>query len=80
MGAASEVAHACSDLDGRIMRCVGAQRSSGDAAPLRHERAREIAQLMVVDCLFTGVAQAHYEHSIAALRRTRDAISQRSAH
>jgi len=38
-----------------------------------------IAQLMVVDCLFTGVAQARYEESIAALRRTRDAISLRTA-
>lgn len=37
-----------------------------------------IAQLMVVDCLFTGVAQARYEQSVAALRRTRDAISQRT--
>ncbi|WP_347756484.1 MurR/RpiR family transcriptional regulator [Agrococcus sp. ProA11] len=38
-----------------------------------------IAQLMVVDCLFTGVAQARYDESISALRRTRDAISQRAA-
>lgn len=38
-----------------------------------------IAQLMVVDCLFTGVAQARYEESVAALRRTRDAISQRAS-
>lgn len=38
-----------------------------------------IAQLMVVDCLFTGVAQARYEASIAALRKTREAISQRTS-
>lgn len=37
-----------------------------------------IAQLMVVDCLFTGVAQARYEQSIAALRKTREVISQRT--
>ncbi|WP_404311578.1 MurR/RpiR family transcriptional regulator [Agrococcus terreus] len=38
-----------------------------------------IAQLMVVDCLFTGVAQARYEESVSAVRRTRDAISQRAS-
>jgi DNA-binding MurR/RpiR family transcriptional regulator len=29
-----------------------------------------IAQFMVVDCLFTGVAQASYDASMEALRRT----------
>ncbi len=29
-----------------------------------------IAQLMVVDCLFTGVAQASYDESMRALRDT----------
>lgn len=33
-----------------------------------------IAQLMVVDCLFTAVAQANYERSIAALRDTYAAV------
>lgn len=31
-----------------------------------------IAQLVVVDCLFLGVAQRRYEHTIDALRRTLD--------
>lgn len=35
-----------------------------------------IAQLMIVDCLFIGVAQANYEASVAALRRTYAAVSQ----
>jgi DNA-binding MurR/RpiR family transcriptional regulator len=33
-----------------------------------------IAQLMVVDCLFTGVAQASYDRSMAALAQTYSAI------
>lgn len=33
-----------------------------------------IAQLMIVDCLFIGVAQANYEESMAALRRTYAAV------
>lgn len=37
-----------------------------------------IAQLMVVDCLFTGVAQASYDHSIAALDRSYAAIVENS--
>jgi len=39
-----------------------------------------IAQLMVADCLFIGVAQANYETSVAALRRSYAAVSQRSPH
>ncbi|WAC65385.1 MurR/RpiR family transcriptional regulator [Agrococcus sp. SL85] len=38
-----------------------------------------IAQLMVVDCLFTGVAQARYDDSVAALRKTREAVDQRAS-
>lgn len=37
-----------------------------------------IAQLMVVDCLFVGVAQAGYDDSVAALRKTYRAVSDRS--
>jgi len=37
-----------------------------------------IAQLMVVDCLFTAVAQASYDDSIAALRRTYEAVQSRN--
>lgn len=33
-----------------------------------------IAQLMVIDCLFTGVAQASYDQSIDALRQTYAAV------
>lgn len=36
-----------------------------------------IAQLMVVDCLFIGVAQVDYEASTAALQRTFDAVRER---
>lgn len=38
-----------------------------------------IAQLMVADCLFIGVAQADYERSVSALRKTYAAVSQRSS-
>lgn len=41
-----------------------------------------IAQLMVVDCLFTGVAQASYDESMTALRNTyavvRDRVARRA--
>ncbi|MGH8875743.1 MAG: MurR/RpiR family transcriptional regulator [Stackebrandtia sp.] len=37
-----------------------------------------IAQLMVVDCLFTGVARASYDTSIASLRKTYEAVHDRS--
>ncbi len=33
-----------------------------------------IAQLTVVDCLFIGVAQASYDHSVAALQQTYQAV------
>lgn len=36
-----------------------------------------IAQLMIVDCLFTGIAQSSYEASIEALRRTYLAVNER---
>lgn len=36
-----------------------------------------LAQLMVVDCLFMGLAQAHYEESLAALRATYQVIHRR---
>ncbi|MEU8247793.1 MurR/RpiR family transcriptional regulator [Nonomuraea sp. NPDC048916] len=36
-----------------------------------------IAQLMVVDCLFTGVAQASYDESMAALRNTYTVVHDR---
>jgi DNA-binding MurR/RpiR family transcriptional regulator len=38
-----------------------------------------IAQLMVVDCLFTAVAQASFEDSMTALRKTYSAIHGKSA-
>ncbi len=38
-----------------------------------------IAQLMVVDCLFTGIVQASYERSTAALTRTYSAIVESGA-
>lgn len=37
--------------------------------------ASRIAQLTVVDCLFTGVAQRNMEQSMSALDATRDAVS-----
>ncbi|NUP81129.1 MAG: MurR/RpiR family transcriptional regulator [Nonomuraea sp.] len=37
-----------------------------------------IAQLMVVDCLFTGVAQASYDESMAALRNTYAVVHDRT--
>lgn len=37
-----------------------------------------IAQLMVVDCLFTGVAQASYDASMEALRNTYRVVHERS--
>ncbi len=37
-----------------------------------------IAQLMVVDCLFTAVAQASFEESMAALRKTYSAVHGKS--
>lgn len=39
-----------------------------------------IAQLMVVDCLFTGVAQASYDASMEALRNTYRVVHDRSQH
>jgi DNA-binding MurR/RpiR family transcriptional regulator len=39
-----------------------------------------IAQLMVVDCLFTGVAQASYDESMEALRSTYTIVHDRNAH
>lgn len=39
-----------------------------------------IAQLMVVDCLFTGVAQASYDASMEALRNTYRVVHERSQH
>jgi DNA-binding MurR/RpiR family transcriptional regulator len=39
-----------------------------------------IAQLMVVDCLFTGVAQASYDESMAALRTTYTVVHDRVIH
>ncbi|TDD26254.1 MurR/RpiR family transcriptional regulator [Nonomuraea diastatica] len=39
-----------------------------------------IAQLMVVDCLFTGVAQASYDASMEALRNTYAVVHDRTAH
>lgn len=38
-----------------------------------------IAQLMVVDCLFIGIVQAHYEASVTALRTTYEAVRSRTA-
>lgn len=38
-----------------------------------------IAQLMVVDCLFIGVVQAHYDTSVEALRTTYEAVQSRAS-
>lgn len=38
-----------------------------------------IAQLMVVDCLFIGVAQTHYDSSLEALRTTYEAVQSRAS-
>lgn len=38
-----------------------------------------IAQLMVIDCVFTGVAQASYEQSMIALGDTYDVVQSRSS-
>ena len=35
-----------------------------------------IAQLVLVDCLFLGIARLSYEDTIVALRRTRDVTHQ----
>jgi DNA-binding MurR/RpiR family transcriptional regulator len=37
-----------------------------------------IAQLMVIDCLFTGVAQSSFDDSMAALRTTYDVVHRRN--
>jgi len=37
-----------------------------------------IAQLMVIDCVFIGVAQSHYDESMSAIRRTYAAIQRLS--
>lgn len=39
--------------------------------------ASRIAELVVVDCLFTAVAERRYEKTVAALARTRDAVRAR---
>ncbi|MGW2196222.1 RpiR family transcriptional regulator, partial [Streptosporangium sp. NPDC001682] len=36
--------------------------------------ASRISQLLIVDCIFVGIAQRTFETSDAALRATRDAI------
>jgi DNA-binding MurR/RpiR family transcriptional regulator len=41
--------------------------------------ASRLAQLTVVDCVFVGVAQRTYRETVAALERTRDAVSSRRA-
>lgn len=38
-----------------------------------------IAQLMVVDCLFIGVVQVHYDTSVEALRTTYEAVQSRAS-
>ena len=38
-----------------------------------------IAQLMVIDCLFTGVAQASFDASMSALRKTYTVVHRRNA-
>ena len=39
--------------------------------------ASRIAELVVVDCLFTAVAERRYEETVSALARTRDAVRAR---
>ncbi|MCZ9883241.1 MurR/RpiR family transcriptional regulator [Arthrobacter sp. B2a2-09] len=39
-----------------------------------------IAQMMLIDCLFVGIAQRSYEGSITALRKTRAAVQVRRMH
>ena len=56
------------------------------ASPVNPHHARRwlilfviaIAQLMVVDCLLTAVAQASFDESMAAVRTTYEAVHSRS--
>lgn len=51
-------------------------RTAARESPLRSGAlGSRIAQLLVVDCLFTGVAQANYEASTSALQRTYRAVA-----
>ncbi|WP_425280953.1 MurR/RpiR family transcriptional regulator [Pseudoclavibacter terrae] len=51
-------------------------RTAARETPLRSAAlGSRIAQLMVVDCVFTGVAQADYEASVAAIEKTHQAVS-----
>jgi DNA-binding MurR/RpiR family transcriptional regulator len=50
-------------------------RTAARETPLRSAAlGSRIAQLMVVDCVFTGVAQADYEASVAAIEKTHQAV------
>lgn len=51
-------------------------RTAARETPLRSAAlGSRIAQLMVVDCVFTGVAQVDYEGSVAAIQKTHRAVS-----
>ncbi|PPF73458.1 MULTISPECIES: MurR/RpiR family transcriptional regulator [unclassified Pseudoclavibacter] len=50
-------------------------RTAARETPLRSAAlGSRIAQLMVVDCVFTGVAQVDYEGSVAAIEKTHRAV------
>ncbi|MBS3179212.1 MULTISPECIES: MurR/RpiR family transcriptional regulator [unclassified Pseudoclavibacter] len=50
-------------------------RTAARETPLRSAAlGSRIAQLMVVDCVFTGVAQVDYEGSVAAIEKTHQAV------
>ncbi|MGO2750676.1 MAG: MurR/RpiR family transcriptional regulator [Pseudoclavibacter sp.] len=50
-------------------------RTAARETPLRSAAlGSRIAQLMVVDCVFTGVAQVDYEGSVAAIQKTHQAV------
>ena len=49
----------------------------GDQTPSSGAMASRIAQLVVIDCLFVGVAQRSYERTMRALERTYAAVQSR---
>lgn len=53
-----------------IVLCTAARETAFRSGAL----GSRIAQLMVIDCLFIGVAQTNYDDSVAALQKTRRAV------
>lgn len=58
-----------------VVLCTAARETAFRSGAL----GSRIAQLMVIDCLFIGIAQAHYEDSVAALQKTRRAVVRMSS-